>query len=451
MYRKLRLGVWFLHTFLKRYFLVLSGGIVLGVAVFGLVPLLTRSLSIIRPTQNIGLVGRHTLTTLPKVVESKLSIGLTTVDSSGVISPGLADSWEISEDGKSYTFSINPSFTWHDRASIKSEDIGYNFKDAAVEYSDSTHLTIRLSDPFSPLPAVVSAPVLKKTKSPTKLIGVGSYQVTRFRRNGQILESITLTPADTTSSRPKINYLFYPTQAQAITAFKLGIVDQLEDITDPGELATWPTAVLDKRPQSDRYVAVFFNLTDPLFAGSSGEDLRLALSYATDKSRFDSALRAISPIAATSWAFNPEVKKYDHDLTRAQELLKRTEKLPENITLSVVQAYLEVGEEIKKDWEELGLKVNLQISPDIPETFQALIVAQSIPVDPDQYHLWHSTQGTNLTHLNNPRIDKLLEDGRKTLDLKDRKKIYADFQRYLLEEAPAIFLFHPETYTITRK
>src|SRR3990167_7992664 len=101
MYRKLRLGVWFLHTFLKRYFLVLSGGIVLGVAVFGLIPLITRSLSIIRPTQNIGLVGRHTLTTLPKVVESKLSIGLTTVDSSGVISPGLADSWEISEDGKS--------------------------------------------------------------------------------------------------------------------------------------------------------------------------------------------------------------------------------------------------------------------------------------------------------------------------------------------------------------
>jgi peptide/nickel transport system substrate-binding protein len=63
----------------------------------------------------------------------------------------------------------------------------------------------------------------------------------------------------------------------------------------------------------------------------------------------------------------------------------------------------------------------------------------------------HSTQNTtNITHLNNPRIDKLLEDGRKTLDLNLRKSIYSDFQRFLVEEVPAIFLFYPETYTLTR-
>jgi ABC-type transport system substrate-binding protein len=61
--------------------------------------------------------------------------------------------------------------------------------------------------------------------------------------------------------------------------------------------------------------------------------------------------------------------------------------------------------------------------------------------DPDQYLFWHSTQTkTNLTQTNNPKIDKLLEEGRQTFDQQERKKIYQEFQKILLEECPAIFL-----------
>ena len=48
------------------------------------------------------------------------------------------------------------------------------------------------------------------------------------------------------------------------------------------------------------------------------------------------------------------------------------------------------------------------------------------------------------------KIDKLLESGRKESDQEKREKIYFDFQRYLVEDAPAVFLFHPTTYTISR-
>ena len=82
--------------------------------------------------------------------------------------------------------------------------------------------------------------------------------------------------------------------------------------------------------------------------------------------------------------------------------------------------------------------------------FDVLIASQEIPSDPDQYHLWHSTQATNIAGLASPRIDKLLEDGRKTMEEDKRIKIYHDFQKYLLEEAPAAFLFHPKLYTIER-
>jgi peptide/nickel transport system substrate-binding protein len=74
------------------------------------------------------------------------------------------------------------------------------------------------------------------------------------------------------------------------------------------------------------------------------------------------------------------------------------------------------------------------------------------PEDPDQYSIWHSTQkATNITHYENPRIDKLLEDGRSQINTEERKKTYLDFQRFLVEDAPAAFLFYPDTYSISRK
>jgi len=75
-----------------------------------------------------------------------------------------------------------------------------------------------------------------------------------------------------------------------------------------------------------------------------------------------------------------------------------------------------------------------------------------VPSDPDQYQFWQSTQeDTNITHYTNLKIDKLLEDGRKTLDKDTRKKIYADFQRYLVDDSPVIFLYFPKAYTVERK
>ena len=87
----------------------------------------------------------------------------------------------------------------------------------------------------------------------------------------------------------------------------------------------------------------------------------------------------------------------------------------------------------------------------VPVDYDAFLATVDIPKDPDQYSLWHSTQATtNISKYKNPRIDKLLEDGRTELDQDTRKKIYLDFQRFLVEDVPAIFLYHPIFYTISR-
>jgi peptide/nickel transport system substrate-binding protein len=98
------------------------------------------------------------------------------------------------------------------------------------------------------------------------------------------------------------------------------------------------------------------------------------------------------------------------------------------------------------------IQVNVRVT-NFPDTsnFQALLIGQEIPPDPDQYQLWHSEQSTNFTKYKNTRIDALLEKGRKTAQKNERKAIYQEFQQFLLEDAPAIFTRHLESFDIKRK
>jgi peptide/nickel transport system substrate-binding protein len=79
-----------------------------------------------------------------------------------------------------------------------------------------------------------------------------------------------------------------------------------------------------------------------------------------------------------------------------------------------------------------------------------LLLGQEIPIDPDQYVMWHSSQATNFTNYKNTRIDSLLEKGRQTTEIAERRTIYQEFQQYLLEDPPAIFLKYLDNISIAR-
>jgi ABC-type transport system substrate-binding protein len=98
------------------------------------------------------------------------------------------------------------------------------------------------------------------------------------------------------------------------------------------------------------------------------------------------------------------------------------------------------------DWKKIGVNAVVRVENGNPQNFQALLAPEFIPQDPDQYLLWHSTQDkTNISHYKSDRIDKDLEDGRKATDPKFRKEKYLDFQKVLLDDAPATFLYFPKT------
>ncbi|KKU01837.1 MAG: Extracellular solute-binding protein family 5 [Candidatus Amesbacteria bacterium GW2011_GWB1_47_26] len=436
-FKQLRFGLRLLVAYFRKYYLATSLGVVLGAVVLVLSPRLLPYLPRYRSTQIIAIVGRYTPSEIPYSLQQKISLGLTTISPSGQPVAGLATSWKADATGQSYTFTLAEGLRWQNGSAVKSRDINYRFKDTDFVYPSDTQIVVNLKEPYSPLPVVLSRPAFK-----TGLLGAGSYKVSRLKKTGQTIDSLTLVPPDSPSRLPRLRYYFYPSEQQARLAFKLGTVNYLEDIQDPADLAEWPSIRISTTVQKDRYVGIFFNTQQ------FEKSLRQALAYAIDKSRWSN--RAYSPLAPTSWAYNPDVKPYDLDLARAKQLLAKVGKKPDKIILTTLSVYLPTAEAVRADWQALGVPTEIQVVPELPSDFTALIIGQKIPTDPDQYSLWHSTQETNISRFNHPRADKLLEDGRKTLDPQARKDIYFEFQKFISEELPVIFLYHPTTYFISR-
>lgn len=438
--KKLRYWWWFISVLVTKH-----RKLILYVAIFSilfisltsrLAPLLQR----FRPSPTIGMVGRFRSSELPLSITRKMSQGLTTIDQHGSAVPDLAKSMMISDDGKTYRFTLDPSKYWQDGTPIVSDDIHYDIENVTTQRPDEQMIVFSLKESFAPFPTVLSKPIFK-----TGMIGTGEYRMKSIKKNGEYVEKLILID----SNNQIINYRFYRTTQDLVTALKLGEVSRIEDLTSISDIPAWKQLQIQPKQHVDRYFAVFFNTKDE---NLSEKSFRQALAYAIpDKP--DGDRRALSPINPNSWAYNPQVKPYNTDASQAKELVKAVfgdKELP-IMELTTFLPYLSEAETIANAWTELGIKTQVKVATSIPTNYQALLIGQQIPPDPDQYLLWHSTQPTNLTHYASPKVDKLLEDGRKTIDQEKRTEIYRDFQRFLLEDSPAAFLEHITTYTVSRK
>jgi peptide/nickel transport system substrate-binding protein len=394
--------------------------------------------------EKIGLVGKFTLNELPLEIQRLISDGLTEVNPDGSPQPSLSNSWETKNDGKEYLFTLKDGIFWQDGKPVSATEVDLRFSDVATSTIGQKTLRFQLKEPFSPFPVVTSRPIFKKG-----LIGTGDYKVKSIKRNGEIVEKLVLTPAKDKTKAQKI-FRFYPTEETARMGFKLGEVEQLEEIVIPEDLLGWKNVQVNEEVKKNRFVAVYFNTDNPQLGDKS---TRQALAYAIEKKIENRALNSFNP---DSWAYNKDVKPYEYDLENAKKLLfsssnGETKESLKEIELSTFSSLLSIAEGIKKDWESLGISTKIKVVSFPSEDFQALLATQEIPPDPDQYLFWHSTQTTNISHYKSPKLDKLLEDGRKNLSQEERKIIYLDFQRFLVEDTPAVFLFHPTVYNLSKR
>lgn len=442
MFTKIHFKIEYLFSYIKRKFIFfLIGFILITLSIIFRQQIINFYNSPNFHTQIIGLEGLYTTANLPDEISNKISYGLTTIsENSKPINSPLVKTVTIENDNKDYIFTLNENFYWHNGKKFTSSDVDYQISGATITSLPENKLKISLSTAFSPLLSNLSKPLFKKN-----LVGLGQYRIKKITYQDGYIKTLSLKSID--KSKSSLEYHFYSNEIDVINAFKIGNVDEIRISSLPQEFDNWKNTKIAKEIKTnDKYIAIFLN-TQKI----ANKQTRQALAYATPKVK-DKNERCLGPISPTSWAYNSSIKDYNFNSTRAKELFNK-EDLPE-INLAINnRTLLSMAEEIKNSWANiLGIKTSVSIVNQIDtQNFDAILAYSSTTNDPDQYSFWHSTQiNTNITKLDNSRIDKLLEEGRTIVDSIERKKTYQDFQRYLLEESPAIFISYPVTYTISR-
>jgi peptide/nickel transport system substrate-binding protein len=235
------------------------------------------------------------------------------------------------------------------------------------------------------------------------------------------------------------------------------------------------------RYPSNAYTYLGFNLKDKRFADVR---VRQAFAHAINKQavidgvRMGLAREATGPYKPGTWAYNPDVKRYPHDVARARQLLAQAGWLrnadgllekdgqPFKFTLMTNQGNEErrkVAEIVQASLKELGVEVEIRIlewASFIKEyvkkrRFDAIILGWGIGMDPDQYEIWHSskTGPEELNHISyaNPEVDELLTRGRASCHESQRKQYYDRLQEILAEEQPLVFLYFPDALPVVAR
>ena len=145
---------------------------------------------------------------------------------------------------------------------------------------------------------------------------------------------------------------------------------------------------------------------------------------------------------------------------------KTEDKIPLTFSLTTANQPLliKTASLLKSQWKKIGADVEIKtfniatLEREIlrKRNFEALLFGEVLGEMPDPFPFWHSSQrgeiGLNLSNYNNKKADKLLEQERQTLDKKERKKDLEDFQKIIIDDSPAVFLYNPgEQYLLAKK
>jgi len=437
--------------------------------------------------------------------------GLVKYDKDLTLTGDLAESWDISKDGLVITFHLKKGVKWTDGVEFTAEDVMFGYKTIIddktptaysedykqvkkAEMPDKYTFRVTYEKPFAPaLSSWGSLPVLPKhllagkdiTKSELgrNPVGMGPFKLTKWTPGSEVvLES----NPNYFEGKPYINRYVYrviPDPATMFLELQAGGVDWM-GLTPLQYTRQTQSTYFEKNFNKFRY-PVFsytymgFNLKHPWF---KDKRVRQAIAYAVDKDEivhgvlFGLGKAATGPYVPDTWPYNPNVKRYEYNPEKAKTLLldagwKDTDgdglldkdgrpfefTILTNMgnslrmkTATIIQWRLEmIGIKVKIRALEWSTLINEFIDK---RRFEAVVLGWSIGLDPDQYDIWHSSKTKekefNFGSYNNPEVDELLENGRRTFDINERKKAYFRIQEILADELPYLFLYVPDALPI---
>ncbi len=414
--------------------------------------------------------------------------------------PGLADKWDISPDGKLYTFHLNPRATFDDGTPVRATDVIFTLKrildpqsEAAelagmFEQADLEHTKViddhtvaiafkkalapQLShfNNFNVLPEHVYAQgdFLKDFNS--RAVGEGPYRLIRRDAGREILVE---RREDYWGKKPYIKDVLFKVIHDDVTAWnavKRGDIDESQITSDVWYMES-------SRPDLQRYIDfrrlyylsytyIGWNERNPILADKR---VRQALGMCVDiksiiSNLYHGTARAMNgPFVPDQWAYNPTVPIPPYDPPAAKRLLASAgwldtdgdgildkNKTPLKFDMFVFagsQISTQLAQLYQAELKKIGVAMNI-VTLDPPVyferltagNFEAVNLTWDLDPDPDPYPLYHSSQipphGQNFVYYSNPEADRLIDEGRTTLDQSKRVAIYQQLHAILAEDQP---------------
>lgn len=425
----------------------------------------------------------------------------------------LAESWEILDDGTVIVFHIRRGVKWHDGAPFTSKDVEFTYRKLTdpnvrtpysgdfdrilkLETPDEFTVKVTYKEPFVPglsswgmwiMPEhILRDQDLNNTAFSRNPVGTGPYKFKSWR-TGEKIELVS--NHDYFEGRPYIDRYIYRVIPDDATIF-------LELQTLGVDLATLSPLQYTRQTENNffkkhykkfkypsfGFTYMAYNLSDPKF---SDVRVRQAMNYAVNKQEivdtifFGLGRVTTGPYMMDSWAYNSDVRPAPYDLTRAKALLADAgwvdadmdgwlEKGADEFefTLIVNQGNAErqrTAEMIQRYLKYAGIRMKIRVlewSALINEfidkkRFEAVLMGWFLARDPDNYDIWHSSKTRagefNFIGYNNPDVDRLLGDGRRTFDQPRREEIYHRIHEIIYEDQPYMFLYSGETLPIVSK
>ena len=327
--------------------------------------------------------------------------------------------------------------------------VSFSFLDVKMQVIDDYTIHFQLTKPLAIFPLYLTKPIIVYP-----YIGVaGLYSVEKVRVKNEIIQEIVLSPNRKDVS--PITYVFFPSEGEMITAYKRAKINEMSitNRTMANAFKSWSNSTVVKSVSYDKLLTLFYNTKNPLI---KEKDFRNAIESAINYNAFAEVGELVnSSLPPSSWAYNAHLKKKETDVEFAKKTFKRMVSASDSaqFTFLTYYDYHDMADSISNDLRNAGLPIDVNFaSYSTKPEFDFMLAYLTIPTDPDQYYYWHSTQNlAKLIGYTNLRVDKLLEVGRSTYKINDRKEAYIDMQKTMSDDPPALYLFYPYSYTVKRK
>jgi len=424
------------------------------------------------------------------------------------VAPALAESWEISEDGTEYTFSLREGVTFHDGSALDAEAVVFNFERMlnedhpyydtgpfplafffsaveTVEAVDPLTVKFTLNEPYAPFlsnlayptglivsPAAVREHGADFGRNPS---GTGAFTFGEWRSNEAVVVEAN---ADYWDGAPELDaVVFRPiTDASTRTAEMLaGGIDLMVEVP-PVALSEFAGEDYTVHEQAGPHVwFLILNAKEGPFADVR---VRQAANYAINKEAIvNDVLEGTAEVAAGptppafAWAYNPDLEPYAYDPDRARELLAEAGAEGAELTFYVTEGGsgmldpVAMGTAIQADLAAVGFDVTIEtyewntflgeVNPGLEGKADMAQMAW-MTNDPDTLPFlalrtaaWPDQGGFNSGYYSNPEVDALLEQARVATSQDERAALYREMQVIVQEDAPWVFVANWKQNAVT--